>query len=320
MLPIQQKLTTSNYTHMTNKQNKFIVIHYVGSVSSAKNNVDYFYSGNKNASANYFVDETSIWQCVKDTDRAWHCGGGLQGSGGRSFYKICTNSNSIGIEMCCKKNSAGQWYFEEATIQNTIELTQYLMKKWNINLDHVIRHYDVTGKVCPEPYVRNQTNWQNFKNRLVGKYIPPQNNNQEVIKKEEDIVTQEQFNTMMNIWIADSASRPASDWSADSRVWAEGLGLIAGDQNGNKMYKKFITREEFVTVLYRVLTDKKFAKVMEDYISVVSKEAPSDWSQDARLWAENNKIVVGDGESKAYKKFVTKEEVVAMLMRSKGVK
>ena len=133
-------------------------------------------------------------------------------------------------------------------------------------------------------------------------------------------MTQEQFNTMMNTWIADSASKPASDWSADSRIWAESLGLIAGDQNGNKMYKKFITREEFVAVLHRVLTDKKFAKVMEDYISVVSKEAPSDWSQDARLWAENNKIVVGDGESKAYKKFVTKEEVVAMLMRSKGVK
>lgn len=133
-------------------------------------------------------------------------------------------------------------------------------------------------------------------------------------------MTQEQFNTMMNTWIADSASKSASDWSADSRVWAENLGLIAGDQNGNKMYKKFITREEFITVLHRVLTDKKFAKVMEDYLANLSKENPSDWSQNARLWAENNKIVVGDGQTKAYKKFVTKEEVVAMLMRSKGVK
>ena len=186
------------------------------------------------------------------------------------------------------------------------------MSKWNIPIDRVIRHYDVTGKICPEPYVRDEAAWQNFKNRVIGTQVP--------VIEEEDIVTQEQFNTMMNTWIADSASKSASDWSADSRAWAEGLGLIAGDQNGNKMYKKFITREEFVTVLYRALTDKKFAKVMEDYLADLSKETPSDWSQDARLWAENNKIVIGDEEGKAYKKFVTKEEVIAMLMRSKGVK
>lgn len=51
------------------------------------------------------------------------------------------------------------------------------MKKWNIDLDHVIRHYDVTGKICPEPYVRNEMAWKNFKNRLIGNYMPPQNNN-----------------------------------------------------------------------------------------------------------------------------------------------
>ena len=297
---------------MNNKQNKFIVIHYVGSTSSAKNNVDYFYSINRNASANYFVDETSIWQCVKDTDKAWHCGGGLQSNKGHSFYKICTNSNSIGIELCCKRNAARQWYFEEATVQNAIELTQYLMSKWNIPLNRVIRHFDVVGKICPEPYVRDEMAWQNFKNRVAGIQTP--------VIEEEDIVTQEQFNTMMNTWIVESASKPASDWSADSRVWAENLGLIAGDQNGNKMYKKFITREEFIAVLYRVLTDEKFAAIMKDYLNYLSQEQPSDWSISARQWAENNKIVQGDGQNNAYKKLVTKEEVVAMLMRSKGVK
>ena len=186
------------------------------------------------------------------------------------------------------------------------------MSKWNIPLNRVIRHFDIVGKICPEPYVRDEMAWQNFKNRVAGIQTP--------VIEEEDIVTQEQFNTMMNTWIVESASKPASDWSADSRVWAENLGLIAGDQNGNKMYKKFITREEFVAVLHRVLTDEKFAAIMKDYLNHLSQEQPSDWSISARQWAENNKIVQGDGQNNAYKKLVTKEEVVAMLMRSKGVK
>lgn len=104
---------------MQNKKNTYIVIHYVGAVSTAKNNVDYYASKNLDASAHYFVDEKSIWQSVEDFNKAWHCGGGLQGNGGHTFYQKCTNSNSIGIEMCVKKTAAGNWYFEEATVATT---------------------------------------------------------------------------------------------------------------------------------------------------------------------------------------------------------
>ena len=64
--------------------------------------------------------------------------------------------------MCVRKKNAASlgatdkdWYFEGATVQSAIELTRYLMKKYNIPADHVIRHYDVTGKICPNPYVYN---------------------------------------------------------------------------------------------------------------------------------------------------------------------
>ena len=166
MLYIQKKLTPYNYTKMHGKQNLYIVIHYVGAVSTAKNNADYYARQKLSASAHYFVDETSMWQCVEDGNRAWHCGGGLQGSGGHSFFGKCTNSNSIGIEMCCKKDASGKWYFEDATVRNTVELTKYLMKKYNIPSERVIRHYDVTGKICPEPYVRNEQMWNAFKDML----------------------------------------------------------------------------------------------------------------------------------------------------------
>ena len=41
------------------------------------------------------------------------------------------------------------------------------MKKYNIPIKNVIRHYDVTHKRCPEPYVRDVQSWNKFKNRIV---------------------------------------------------------------------------------------------------------------------------------------------------------
>ena len=71
--------------------------------------------------------------------------------------------------------------------------------------------------------------------------------------EEEEEMTQEQFNTMMNNWIAEQAKKAPGDWSADAREWGERNGLINGDTAGNKMYKKMLTREEFIAVLYRAL-------------------------------------------------------------------
>ena len=75
-----------------------------------------------------------------------------------------------------KKNAASlgatdkDWYFEGATVQSAIGLTRYLMKKYNIPADHVIRHYDVTGKICPNPYVYNTGTytWDAFKQAISG--------------------------------------------------------------------------------------------------------------------------------------------------------
>jgi N-acetyl-anhydromuramyl-L-alanine amidase AmpD len=75
--------------------------------------------------------------------------------------------------MCCKKNSNGEWYIEQKTIANTIELVKDLMKKYNIAPDNVVRHYDVTHKICPEPFVRNPKLWEEFKSKLNEKENEP---------------------------------------------------------------------------------------------------------------------------------------------------
>lgn len=205
MIPIQEMLTPYNYTAMSNKQNLYIVVHYVGAVSTAKNNATYYSREKLQASAHYFVDETSIWQSVKDKDRAWHCGGGLQGSNGHSFYQKCTNYNSIGIEMCCKKTSDGRWYFEEETIKNTVDLVKHLMAKHNIPIERVIRHYDVTGKNCPAPYV-DELAWSGFKQML--------------LDKEET--------EMIYNWVDDNMP----EWAKDSITKLTNKGYLKGDEEG----------------------------------------------------------------------------------------
>lgn len=158
---INQLLTKTNFRKGSGKQNKYIVIHYTASTGGAEANCKYFQSNYRGASAHYFVGhEGEIWQSVLDTDVAWHVGAT------RYKHPYCRNTNSIGIEMCCRKKSDGTWYFEEATVKATIELTKELMSKYNIPASNVIRHYDVTGKMCPEPYVRDTAAWNTFKANL----------------------------------------------------------------------------------------------------------------------------------------------------------
>ncbi len=64
-------------------------------------------------------------------------------------------------------------------------------------------------------------------------------------------MTQEKFNQMAAAWMAELASQPPSDWSAEARAWAEKSGLVRGDGEGKLQYKKPMTREEYVTVEYR---------------------------------------------------------------------
>jgi N-acetylmuramoyl-L-alanine amidase CwlA len=98
---------------------------------------------------------------VKDEDIAWHCGA-------KSYkHKECRNSNSIGVELCVKKDKNGKWYYTDATKQAAVRLFAYLMDKYDIPLDHVLRHYDVTGKTCGEPDVRfGNKVWSTFKKEL----------------------------------------------------------------------------------------------------------------------------------------------------------
>ena len=168
-MEIKKLLTPYNHNTGTVDRIKYIVIHYVGALGGAEANCKYYAGADRGASAHYFVDfDGSIWQSVEDKNIAWHCGAKAY------VHPECRNSNSLGIEMCVRNkgsqaDTSRDWYFEDATVQAAIALTKELMAKYNVHADHVIRHYDVTGKICPNPYVYNHTQhtWEAFKAALV---------------------------------------------------------------------------------------------------------------------------------------------------------
>ena len=174
----------SNYGAKRSTSNiKYIVIHYTANDGDTDEaNANYFASRIIKASAHYFVDDDSVTQSVPDNYVAWSVGGSkynnCKTTGGGKYYTKCTNSNSISIELCDTKKD-GKIYPTKKTIDNAIELTRKLMKKYNIPYTNVIRHFDVTGKTCPAYWCgtseKNQLWKTEFHNKLSNSSSTPSN-------------------------------------------------------------------------------------------------------------------------------------------------
>lgn len=166
---------------------KWIVYHYTsndGDTASANGN--YFAGSNRHASAHYFVDDNTVVQSVPDNRVAWSVGGPNQ-SGHHPLKNICMNSNSISIEMC-DTNRNGVVEITPATLENAYALGRALMKRYNIDIDHVVRHYDVNGKACPDCNgLLNDDIWNRFKQNIINSQNGPLGNN--LINKPHTIAT-----------------------------------------------------------------------------------------------------------------------------------
>ena len=164
-MEIKRNITTKNFDNGSINRIKYIVVHFTANNGdTAYGNTNYFKSY-RGSSAHYFVDENNVYQSVEDKNIAWHCGAK------KYKHSTCRNSNSLGVELCSRKDSKGNFYFMDKTVDNAVELVKMLMAKYNVPIANVIRHYDVTGKNCPEPFVRDIKAWQNFKNRLEEKVV-----------------------------------------------------------------------------------------------------------------------------------------------------
>lgn len=215
---------------------RYIVIHDSGNAgkgANAESHFKYFNGGDRGSSADFFVDDTQSLQ-INDYMKyyTWHCGDG------HGRYGI-TNNNSVGIEICI--NSDGDY---NKAVQNAMELTRYLMSKLNIDINHVVRHYDASRKCCPMSMSGNGwAKWFEFKKRLT------ETEDEEVSKKEferlvksvneigarvtaqDKEIAELKKPEMIYNYIDDNMpewAREAVQWCVDNRIvigTGEGLGL-----------------------------------------------------------------------------------------------
>lgn len=192
-MTITNKFSTIHTTSKPNRSIDYIVIHYTAGTTSkpgsALSLAAYFAARPDDVSADFTVDDAAVVQYNGDIKNryTWHCGGNKYSTKGGSLYGICKNSNSIGIEICCN-NSIGpkngkmpdandaSYSFTDAAVANAEWLVKQLMAEYNIPADHVIRHYDVTGKPCPGIIGWNTESgsvakWTAFKRAISGEAV-----------------------------------------------------------------------------------------------------------------------------------------------------
>jgi N-acetylmuramoyl-L-alanine amidase CwlA len=146
-----------------------------------------------------------IYSCVPDLNVAYSVG---DNNGGGPLKGICTNTNSISIEMvsCSSVKSPeigkNQYYIPEKTQENAIALTVDLMIKYGIDIDHITTHRNISGKKCPEPmcsdYSYGVTNWNNFIANLKAAYNKATNKSTSststTTKEDDEVVTDRKVN------------------------------------------------------------------------------------------------------------------------------
>ena len=242
----------SNFRAGRTQPVRYIVMHYTANNGdTAKNNCDYYHRvGGLGASAHYFCDEHGVMQSVREGDTAWHCGAE---AGQRYWHPECRNSNSIGIEMCSRKRADGSYYIKPETVANAAALAKDIMQRYGIDTEHVVRHYDVTGKRCPMPWVDDPAQWTAFKDMLVPKSTTTDE------EDEDDMV---RYNKIEDV----------PDWAQDTVRALVDAGALGGVGGGNLDLSMDMIRGLVVGTKYAAACNPRY-ETIDDMPEYYRKEA-----------------------------------------------
>lgn len=256
---------TDNYRAGRTQPVRYIVMHYTANNGdTARNNCDYYHRvGGLQASAHYFVDEYGVMQSVREGDTAWHCGARAY------WHPECRNGNSIGIEMCSRKRADGSYYILPETVANAAALAREIMQRYGIDTDHVLRHYDVTGKRCPMPWVDDPAQWTAFLAMLT-----PEHQNEE---EEEDMVRYSKIEDV-----------PA--WARSTIKEMMDAGLISGVGGGNLDLSADMLR--MLYVMWR-MRDTRYGRIVDGKVTNVP-----DWALDSLQALADKGALAGVGDGK----------------------
>lgn len=180
---------------------KYLAIHFTAGTNSKPGKALSTYNTfiSRQASADFVVDDRDIVQFNPDINNyyCWAVGDNRQLSrGGAKFNGKASNKNTISIEICSTCNPATStavskpnhngWSFTDAVLNNAIKLAKLIMKKYNIPIENVIRHYDITGKLCPGLLGWNDEEIydKNTGKKIIGK----RNNSEEWLKFKQKLI------------------------------------------------------------------------------------------------------------------------------------
>lgn len=159
---VRQELLTENRWSRPGtklKRIKGIVIHYVGNPgTTAQANRNYFESLSSGkdgvyASAHFVVGlDGEVIQCIPLTEI--------------SYASNRRNSDTVSIEVC---HPGADGKFSPVTYRRVVELTAWLCRQFHVSSGNVIRHYDITGKICPKYYVEHPAAWARFRADVAAK-------------------------------------------------------------------------------------------------------------------------------------------------------
>ncbi|MBW4887038.1 N-acetylmuramoyl-L-alanine amidase [Bacillus sp. FSL K6-1109] len=144
---------------------KGIVMHWTATPgASALNERNYFngtcIADKRYASAHYFVDRKEAQHIIPENEVAYHAHD--QNRCYVSFLKPNANTKSISVEMCVEKDGK----IHSQTIQNAAELVADLCKRYGLSTNKIVRHYDVTNKNCPAPWVSDSSQLTAFRKKV----------------------------------------------------------------------------------------------------------------------------------------------------------
>lgn len=282
MVLIETKYLTENPCYKTKRtiQVKGLMLHSIG---CPQPNPDVFVKNWNNA--NYkkacvhgFIGSEKVvitlpcMETVGTAHRAWHCGSGSKGS--------CNNTH-IGIEMCepnCIKYTQGSSFttsdktsavnYVTKVTQNAAELFAKLCVYHNLDPlkdGVIISHKEghdrrlASGHSDPDHLwigLGMNYNMDSFRSDVNKKYQEIKNTGI-VYSEEDEDMTLEKFTELMHKYRATLQNNNCHSYSAEARDWAIKNGLIAGSDiklpsgETNYLWPDSISREQFVTVLYR---------------------------------------------------------------------
>ena len=202
-----------------------------------------------------FVAEDQIIQTLPWNRRGWHAGKGARGSANNTHisFECCEPAGHTykGGTMVGYDTEKQQGYFKKI-YEHAVDLCAMLCRDYGLDplepgvvLCHAEGHQAGIASDHADVlhwWPRHGVTMDDFRRAVWAR----------LEADEEDRMTQEQFNTMLEEALRQRSQEAPAAWSQAARLWAEGAHIVTGDSAGEKRYRAFATREETVQMLYRL--------------------------------------------------------------------